>query len=332
MAVVENLSLEFESAIHKSSSSGSSSRSSCGHRYARNGFCITCKSKVDKRQGRAFDYILPGLRISHEAVALLKRSTTQLYCLKKKKLHLVLDLDHTLLHSISVSHLSKKEKYLLKEADSREDLWRLDRELLTKLRPFVREFLKEANEMFIMYVYTMGNREYAKSLLKLIDPKKIYFGDRVITYDDSPFNKTLDLVLAEEREVVIVDDTRDLWTHHKSNLVEISAYHYFRGSGKKKSESYSEEKRDEGENDGGLANVLKLLKQVHCEFFRVKKELESQDVRVLLQELLGVEPSSPTPSNQKSQPETITSVKTENSNSTKLHSKTLPSIDNLQIS
>ncbi|KAG7625596.1 putative protein-serine/threonine phosphatase [Arabidopsis thaliana] len=287
MFAVENISMEFEPAINESSSSLSSSRSSCGHWYVRYGVCIACKSTVNKRHGRAFDYLVQGLQLSHEAAAFTKRFTTQFYCLNEKKLNLVLDLDHTLLHSIRVSLLSETEKCLIEEACSttREDLWKLDSDYLTKLRPFVHEFLKEANELFTMYVYTMGTRVYVESLLKLIDPKRIYFGDRVITRDESPYVKTLDLVLAEERGVVIVDDTSDVWTHHKSNLVEINEYHYFRVNGPEESRSYTVEKRDESKNNGGLANVLKLLKEVHYGFFRVKEELESQDVRFLLQEI-----------------------------------------------
>ncbi|CAH2079918.1 unnamed protein product [Thlaspi arvense] len=144
---------------------------------------------------------------------------------KKKKLHLVLDLDHTLLHTVIVSQLSQKEKYLIEEVDSREDLWSFDdNELLIKLRPFVREFLQEANKLFYLYVYTMGNRDYAKTVLSLIDPENIYFGDRVITRDESPYKKTLNLLVADKRRVVIVDDTRDVWPHHKRNLVEIKIF------------------------------------------------------------------------------------------------------------
>ncbi|EOA32079.1 hypothetical protein CARUB_v10015325mg [Capsella rubella] len=285
MFVVENVFMEFEPAFNESSSSLSSSRSSCGHWYVRYGVCIACKSTVNERQGRAFNYLLQGLQLSYEAAAFTKRFTTRFYLQNEKKLHLVLDLDHTLIHSVRVSLLSETDKHLVEEAGSKEDLWRLDAEFLTKLRPFLHEFLKEASEMFTMYVYTMGNRTYAKSVLKLIDPKRIYFGDRVITRDESPYVKTLDLVLAEERGVVIVDDTRDVWTHHQSNLVEINEYHYFGVNDPEESESYTEEKRDESKSDGELAKVLKLLKDVHCGFFKVKEDLESQDVRFLLQEI-----------------------------------------------
>ncbi|KAF3514022.1 hypothetical protein F2Q69_00002687 [Brassica cretica] len=146
---------------------------------------------------------------------------------KKKKLHLVLDLDHTLLHSIHVSKLSQKEKYLIEEVGSRVDLWKFDKgnpkEHLIKLRPFLDEFLREANKLFYMYVYTMG------------------------TY-----------------RVVIVDDTSSVWPQHKRNLLEIAKYIYFRDG--MKWESYAEKKRDESRSKGALSNVLKLLQQAHRRF------------------------------------------------------------------
>ncbi|KAF8081752.1 hypothetical protein N665_0868s0008 [Sinapis alba] len=283
MSVVENLSLEprtkrqrIETVINTSSSSR------CRHWFVRYGICTTCKSTVDKGQGRAFDYLSHGLQLSHEAVAVTKHLTTLVSCSNEKKLHLVLDLDHTLLHTTRAPRLTEAEKYLIEEKAPGDPMV-----FLTKLRPFLGEFLKAANEMFTMYAYTMGNRDYAKFILDLIDPKHIYFGERVITRDESPYMKTLDLVLAHERGVVIVDDTRDVWPDHKRNLIEISRYKYFRMNNSQHSKPYSEEKTDESEYNGGLANVLKLLKDVHCAFFRVanEKELESKDVRLLLQEI-----------------------------------------------
>ncbi|VVA97993.1 unnamed protein product [Arabis nemorensis] len=86
----------------------------------------------------------------------------------------------------------------------------------------------------------MGNRGYAKAVLELIDPKGMYFGNRVITRTESPELKTLDLVLADERGVVIVDDRRDVWPtvhhdHKHSNLVQIRKCHYFRVKDEKQS-------------------------------------------------------------------------------------------------
>ncbi|EOA32615.1 hypothetical protein CARUB_v10015909mg [Capsella rubella] len=294
MSVDKDLSSEPESKKQKKEPSFTLlPPDNCGHWFIRYGVCTVCKSKVDKNsQGRALDYHCDGLQLSQEALALTKRLTTNFSCLNMKKLHLVLDLDHTLIHSVRVRCLSEAEKYLIEEAGSttREDLWKMkvrgdpipvNIDYLLKLRPFIGDFLKEANELFTMYVYTKGTRRYAKAILKLIDPKKLYFGHRVITRNESPHTKTLDLVLADERGVVIVDDTRKAWPNHKSNLVLIGRYKYFRFESRLLKHHW-EEKTDESENNGGLANVLKLLKEVHRRFFKVEEELESQDVRLLL--------------------------------------------------
>ncbi|XP_010500109.1 PREDICTED: RNA polymerase II C-terminal domain phosphatase-like 4 [Camelina sativa] len=201
---------------------------------------------------------------------------------KKKKLHLVLDLDHTLIQSKVVRNLPMEEKYLLEEADSRLDLWICSYdsccEFMIKLRPFVHEFLLEANKLFTMHVYTMSSSSYAKTVLKLIDPDKVYFGDRVITREASPYYKTLDLVKADKRRVVIVDDTVDVWPYHQRNLLQITRYKYFRDAGTM-SESYAEAKKDESRRKGSLAYVLKFLKHVHKRF---EEELDCKDLRPLI--------------------------------------------------
>ncbi|ESQ54610.1 hypothetical protein EUTSA_v10027357mg [Eutrema salsugineum] len=190
---------------------------------------------------------------------------------EKNKLHLVLDLDHTLVHTVFVSQLSQKEKYIIEEADSRVDLE-------GRQRP-PKRFLQEANKLFSMHVYTMGSSDYAQTVLTLIDPKKEYFGDRVITNKESPFEKTLDLVEADKRRrVVIVDDTSEVWPDHKRNLFKISKYIYFRDDYDRK--SYAEEKRDESRSNGALVNVLKFLKDVHKRF--EDQELGPRDLRLLI--------------------------------------------------
>lgn len=299
MSIVETLSLEpnpkrrkIEEPVYIDYFS-SPSPTTCLHSFACHGVCTSCNSMVDERHYRSFHCLSDSegsQQVRHDAIPLTKRLMTRYSCLCDKKLVLVLDLDHTLVHTASVPSLTEAEKYLIQETGSRHDLWPLGSDEdpvqhLIKLRPFVHDFLREAHEIFKMSVYTMGNRVYAESVLELIDPERIYFGNRLITREESPYVKTLDLILADERGVVIVDDTRDAWPHHKSNLVEISKYNYFRTSNGQCSRAYSEERTDESECNSGLANVLSLLKEVHCGFFRVEEELESNDVRLLLQEI-----------------------------------------------
>jgi FCP1-like phosphatase family protein len=82
-------------------------------------------------------------------------------------------------------------------------------QMLTKLRPFVRKFLKEASTMFEMYIYTMGDKAYAIEIAKLLDPRNVYFDSKVISNSDCTqrHQKGLDMVLGAESVAVILDDT-----------------------------------------------------------------------------------------------------------------------------
>lgn len=124
-------------------------------------------------------------------VTLTKDETTRVQdtdtkkLLSDRKLYLVLDLYHTLLHSTQLMLSKTEEEHLKSQIDSVQDLFMLNKmKMMTKLRPFVGTFLKEANQMFEMYIYTMGDRAYAKEMAKLLDPSEEYFPSRVISRDD----------------------------------------------------------------------------------------------------------------------------------------------------
>ncbi|PPS00508.1 hypothetical protein GOBAR_AA20154 [Gossypium barbadense] len=153
--------------------------------------------------------------------------------------------------------------------------------MMTKLRPFVRTFLKEASEMFEMYIYTMGDRPYALEMAKLLDPKKEYFNGRVISRDDGTqkHQKGLDVVLGQDSAVVILDDTENAWTKHKDNLILMERYHFFASSCRQfgfDCKSLSQLKSDESEPDGALASILKILRQIHHIFFDVLKTVRKE--------------------------------------------------------
>jgi RNA polymerase II C-terminal domain phosphatase-like 3/4 len=80
--------------------------------------------------------------------------------------------------------------------------------LLTKLRSFVKTFLKEASSMFDMYIYTMGVKAYANGIAKLLDPDNIYFSSKVISNSDCTqgHQKRLDVGFGHETVAVILDD------------------------------------------------------------------------------------------------------------------------------
>ncbi|KAJ9704779.1 hypothetical protein PVL29_003026 [Vitis rotundifolia] len=144
--------------------------------------------------------------------------------------------------------------------------------MLTKLRPFVCIFLKEASKMFEMYVYTTGEQFYALEMVKVLDPRTVYFSSSVISQADSTqrHQKGLDVVLGPDSAVLILDNTERVWKNHKDNLILMERYHFFASSCHQfgfHCKSLSELKSDESEPDGALATILKVLQQTHSTLF-----------------------------------------------------------------
>ncbi|KAK8703539.1 hypothetical protein V6N13_047194 [Hibiscus sabdariffa] len=261
----------------------------CTHPGSFRQMCITCGQRVDEESGVTFGYIHKGLRLGNDEIVRL-RSTDMKNLLRHKKLYLVLDLDHTLLNSTQLNHLTSEEEYLKAQSDSLQGgLFTLEfMHMMTKLRPFIGTFLKEASKMFEMYIYTMGDRSYALEMAKLLDPKKEYFSGRVISRDDGTHRdqKALDVILGQESAVLIVDDTEKVWTKHKDNMILMERYHFFASSCQQfgfNCKSLSQLKTDESAPYGALASVLKVLQQIHHIFFNeLDSDLASRDVRQVL--------------------------------------------------
>lgn len=63
-----------------------------------------------------------GLRLGNDEIVRL-RSTDMKNLLRHKKLYLVLDLDHTLLNSTQLNHLTAEEEYLKGQSDSLQGMF-----------------------------------------------------------------------------------------------------------------------------------------------------------------------------------------------------------------
>lgn len=220
--------------------------------------------------------------------------------LRARKLILVLDLDHTLLNSTGLRELSPIELdngFTPRTGDDpSKGLFRLDSHslhMLTKLRPFVRRFLQEASAMFEMYVYTLGERDYAREIAKLLDPDGVYFGARIISSAESTRRdkKSLNVVVpaAESVAAVILDDSEHVWEEHRDNLILMDRYLYFASTCRKfgygNTSSLAELKRDERERDGALAVTLGVLRRVHRGFFDSVLDGHCSDVREVIREV-----------------------------------------------
>ncbi|KAL7224238.1 hypothetical protein ACSBR1_025659 [Camellia fascicularis] len=273
----------------------------CVHPGFIRGLCMICGQKVDNdtatlnyENAVPLKYIHKDLWLGFDESARLRNRDLK-NLLRHKKLYLVLDLDHTLLNSTRLVDLTPDEEYLKSQTDSLQDvprgsLFRLDSiHMMTKLRPFVHSFLKEASNLFEMYIYTMGERPYALEMANLLDPGRVYFSSRVIAKDDGTqrHQKGLDVLLGQESAVLILDDTEPVWGVHKENLILMERYHFFASSCRQfgfNCKSLSELRSDESEPDGALASIMKVLKQIHSIFFDSEPgtDLADRDVRQVL--------------------------------------------------
>ncbi|KAL2511941.1 RNA polymerase II C-terminal domain phosphatase-like 4 [Abeliophyllum distichum] len=253
-------------------SSNSPKKNMCTHPGLIHGMCICCGQIMNDEAGVAFGYIHKNLRLSNDEISGLRDKNLK-NLLHHKKLHLVLDLDHTLLNSTCIT--ANQEGYLKSQEDTLPDnlkssLFTVESmQMMTKLRPFVTTFLKEASKLFEMYIYTMGKRSYALEMAKLLDPEDIYFHSRVIAKEDCTQRdqKGLDVVLGERKchlESVIV--SYSVWKKHKRNLILMERYNFFAESCEEfrlNSKSLPVLRCDESETDGALATVLKVLQRIH---------------------------------------------------------------------
>ncbi|KAJ1281436.1 hypothetical protein BS78_04G305400 [Paspalum vaginatum] len=238
------------------------------------GLCSKCGAKEDAG-GSASTKLAAG-RI-HGGPVLPASTTTNVprapdraTLLRTKKLVLILDLDHTLLNSTTLDDFSaiEQEKGFTTSTakdDPSLELFRVEPNgipVLTKLRPFARGLLEEASTMFEMY----GG-------VRLLDPDGVYFGERIVSSQESsrPHMKNLDVIPgAEEATVVIIDDMSIAWPWHQDNLILIDRYLYFASACRNfgcQNDSLAERGLDEREHDGPLAVVLSVLKRIHKGFF-----------------------------------------------------------------
>jgi TFIIF-interacting CTD phosphatase-like protein len=153
--------------------------------------------------------------------------------------HLILDLDHTLISSFEFGEAYSPQRRDVNTVspimtEKYVDEYGLPEmyhatisniNVLIKLRPNVRRFIKEAHALgFTLHVYTKGRRSYMKEILSLIDPGLELINGRLISRDDEPVHfrdsqKDLSLVFANSTgecmnvyKYVVLDDSPHVWS------------------------------------------------------------------------------------------------------------------------
>jgi RNA polymerase II subunit A C-terminal domain phosphatase len=115
--------------------------------------------------------------------------------LTSRKLSLIVDLDQTIIHATvdptvgewmqdranpNYNAVKDVQAFQLEEGGHLGPCW-----YFIKVRPGLAEFLEEVSKMYELHVYTMGTRAYADAIARIVDPQKQYFGDRILSRDES---------------------------------------------------------------------------------------------------------------------------------------------------
>lgn len=249
----------------------------CPHPALMNSLCVKCGKKITSSQsnrstsvGWSSSLTISGgntLRLS--AIEAAKVQVSRVEGLKEsKKLALVLDLDHTLVHAIQVEgpmppHPGPDQNNLY-HLPIEEIIDGSVKHLVMKKRPYLDQFLQNAEKNFQLTIYTAGTRRYAEAVAKILDSERKLFCDRIVSRSDVPNvkndgnDKSLDRIFLKDSSMaVIMDDREDVW---KGNQVEqlllVRPYIHFNGQNSKQLSRSNEEKQ--AENNVTFTPVIAL--------------------------------------------------------------------------
>eukprot|EP01031_Cornospumella_fuschlensis_P038853 gene38853-47254_t len=204
--------------------------------------CVRCGKKVDpdtfpKEQQSALT-ISGGVVLQLSAKEAEQVQASKVESLKKmRKLALVLDLDHTLLHAVLIEGPCPTNP----NNPLQPDIFHLPIEefvngtvkhLVMKKRPFLDSFLAQAHEFCQMTVYTAGTRRYAEAVVKILDPQGKFINNRIVARTDDRvvnISKSLQKIFLNDSSMaVILDDREDVWKGAQSEqLLLVRPYIYF---------------------------------------------------------------------------------------------------------
>ncbi|KAG6188182.1 hypothetical protein E4U27_007453 [Claviceps purpurea] len=229
----------------------------CGHEVQIQGLCSLCGADMtevnwaseEQDTDRAMinmTHDQTGLMVS-ESVATKAELDTQKRLLEQRKLNLVVDLDQTIIHACIEPTIgdwqrdtSNPNHEAVKDVRSFQLEHDASRGFTTnyiyyvKMRPGLQEFLEEVSQMYELHVYTMGTRAYAQQIARLVDPDGKFFGNRVISRDESgsmTMKSLQRLFPVSTNMVVIIDDRSDVWPRNRPNLIKVVPYDFFKGIG-----------------------------------------------------------------------------------------------------
>ncbi|ERF72457.1 hypothetical protein EPUS_07914 [Endocarpon pusillum Z07020] len=227
----------------------------CAHSEHFAGMCTNCGKDmtiISSYNNDANDADRAPLQTSHDTQMLRisqreasrREEEAKRRLLASRRLSLVVDLDQTIIHAAVDPTIAEWQKdkdnpnyeavkdvrafQLIDDGPGMRGCW-----YYIKLRPGLKEFLEQVSQLFELHIYTMGTRQYAEQIANIVDPDRKYFGDRILSRDESGSmtNKNLErLFPIDTKMVVIIDDRGDVWKWN-ANLVRVIPFDFFVGIG-----------------------------------------------------------------------------------------------------
>ncbi|TKR94967.1 hypothetical protein L596_009192 [Steinernema carpocapsae] len=210
---------------------------------------------------------------------ILPAKKDQATLLQERRLVLLVDLDHTILQTT----------YLNFEGDFEEGMFefRCGRKSVTcKLRPHHKQFLESLSLKFELHVVTVAVKSYAKSVLKHLDPEGRFFGNRILTREDIPYDDKFAAMMMlfpnGYEHVVAIDDKRSVWGYMR-NQYHIPKFRFFENLDYETFGSLSF-KRKMKKPDDALLKAEKVLLEVHEKFFDFYDKNQTKSTAELFEE------------------------------------------------
>ena len=230
---------------------------SCSHPAVLNSLCVACGAfiKPSNEEGHdagakeaASSLTMTGgqqLKFLSEQAVLDQQKEKAAGLHGARKLALILDLDHTLIHTTAVDHapadietLNADNIHHLGIDEKVEGIGTLTKHYIVKKRPHLDTFLHTAHEQFQMTIYTAGTRKYAAAVANMMDPTGKLFSGRIVSRSDVPNDKHAGLekslarlFLGDSSMAMIVDDREDVWKGEQDRqLYVVRPFVHFKGA------------------------------------------------------------------------------------------------------
>lgn len=142
---------------------------------------------------------------------------------KSKKKTLVLDLDETLIHSLSRgSRFSAGQMVEVKLESQFATLYFVNK------RPFCDEFLRSVSQWYKLVVFTASVQAYADPMIDWLEQERKYFSQRLYrqhcTATPNGYIKDLSKINGDLSKVIIVDNSPISYALHQDNAISVEGW------------------------------------------------------------------------------------------------------------